>query len=243
MTTSDEAALPKSVELLWRLDQPGGRGPKRGLTLDQILEAAIEVADAEGYAALSMNRVAQQLGFTAMSLYRYVDSKNTLVELLLDRVIGEPPHIPPGTPWRTGLEYWARSEFEVVGRHPWWLDIPLKAPPMGPNNMAWLEAGLATLADTAVPEPVRLQLVMNLSLYVIGRRWAASNVVGGADGEQDFTAALRRVLDPQRFPAVLSALAHSAFDQDDIDWEKADFEFGLARMLDGYESLVRSFES
>ncbi|MGV9817568.1 TetR/AcrR family transcriptional regulator C-terminal domain-containing protein [Nocardia xishanensis] len=166
MTTSDDTALPKSVELLWRLDQPGGRGPKRGLTLDQILEAAIEVADAEGY----------------------------------------------------------------------------EAPPMGPNNMAWLEAGLATLADTPVPEPVRLQLVMNQSLYVIGRRWAARDMTGGSDGEEDFTAVLRRVLDPQRFPAIVSALTNRAFDQDDIDWEKGDFEFGLARMLDGYETLIRSFE-
>lgn len=170
MTTSGDTALPRSVELMWGLGQPGGRGPKRALTLDQILDAATEVADAEGFAALSMNRVAKQLGYTAMSLYRYVDSKNTLVDLLMDRVVGMPPVIAPQTPWRSGLEQWARAEFARLGRHPWWMDIPLSRPPMGPNNMAWLETALGVLAEAAVPDPVKLQLVMNVSMFVVGKR-------------------------------------------------------------------------
>ncbi|GGN90718.1 TetR/AcrR family transcriptional regulator [Nocardia rhizosphaerihabitans] len=240
MTTSGDTALPKSVELMWGLEQPGARGPRRGLTLDQILDAAVAVADAEGYAALSMNRVAKQLGFTAMSLYRYVDSKNTLIDLLMDRVVGEPPAIAADTPWRPGLEQWASAEFERIGRHPWWVDIPLNRPPMGPNNMAWLDAGLRLLGETAVPEPIKLQLVMNLSMFVMGKRRAVRDLQTEEDG--DFASVMARVLDPQRFPSVSAALSASAFYDDEIDWDKADFEFGLARLLDGYEVFIRTFD-
>lgn len=239
MTTSGDRALPKAVELMWGREQPGGRGPKRGLTLDQILDAATEVADAEGYAALSMNRVAKQLGFTAMSLYRYVDSKNTLVDLLMDRVVGQPPDIAAGTPWRLGLERWALAEFERLGRHLWWLDIPLNRPPMGPNNMAWLETALQVLAEAAVPEPVKLQLVMNMSMFVVGKRRFLRDLQVEEGG--DFASVMARVLDPQRFPSVSAALSNAAFDDDDIDWERADFEFGLARLLDGYEVFIATF--
>ncbi|MFF2393268.1 TetR/AcrR family transcriptional regulator [Nocardia sp. NPDC058114] len=239
MTTSGDTALPKAVELMWGREQPGGRGPKRGLTLDQILDAATEVADAEGFAALSMNRVAKQLGFTAMSLYRYVDSKNTLVDLLMDRVVGAPPEIAAGTPWRVGLERWALAEFERLGRHLWWLDIPLSRPPMGPNNMAWLETALRVLAEAAVPEPIKLQLVMNVSMFVVGKRRFLRDLQEEEGG--DFASVMARVLDPQRFPSVSAALSHAAFDDDDIDWERADFEFGLARLLDGYEVFIATF--
>jgi len=250
MTTSEDAAatspaeLPRLIALLWGMAQEGERGPKRGLSLEQILDTAIALADAEGYSALSMNRIAKELGFTAMSLYRYVDSKQTLVQLVLDRIIGPPPAIEAEGDWRTGLRAWAVAEFETGARHPWWLDIPVVGPPMGPNNMAWLEAGLATLKHTTLPEAMRLQLVMNLSLYVVGRSWAARDFIVEAEAEAgyDFEAAMRTVLDPARFPALFSALAHRAFEAD-IDWSRADFEFGLDRMLDGYERYIGSAES
>ncbi|WP_410874819.1 TetR/AcrR family transcriptional regulator [Nocardia sp. A7] len=239
MTTPGDMALPKAVELMWGREQAGGRGPKRGLTLEQILDAATEVADAEGFAALSMNRVAKQLGFTAMSLYRYVDSKNTLVDLLMDRVVGPPPEIAAGTPWRVGLEQWARAEFERLGRHSWWLDIPLSRPPMGPNNMAWLETALQVLAQARAPEAIKLQLVMNASMFVVGKRRFLRDLQQEEGG--DFASVMTRVLDPQRFPSVSAALSNAAFEDGDIDWEKADFEFGLARLLDGYEVFIATF--
>ncbi|MFC4376886.1 TetR/AcrR family transcriptional regulator [Nocardia halotolerans] len=240
MTTSGDTALPRAVELMWGMEQAGGRGPKRTLTLDQILDAATAVADAEGFAALSMNRVAQHLGFTAMSLYRYVDSKNTLVDLLMDRIVGPPPEIADGTPWRAALEQWASAEFERLGRHSWWLDIPLSRPPMGPNNIAWLEAALCALAETPVPEPAKLQLVTNVSMFVVGKRRFLRDLRAEEDGGA-FVAVMARVLDPQRFPAVSAALSAAAFDDDDVDWEQADFEFGLARLLDGYEAFIATF--
>ncbi|QLY33903.1 TetR/AcrR family transcriptional regulator [Nocardia huaxiensis] len=237
MHTPDRAPLPKSMELLWDHTGTGSRGPKRGLSLDQIVQAAITVADAEGYAALSMARVAKELGFTTMSLYRYVDSKDTLVDLLLDRAIGEPPAIPREAGWRTGLEAWAWAEHRAIRAHPWWLDIPMNSPPLGPNNMAWLEAGMSTLAAVPVAEPLKLQLLLNLSLSVIGRTRFLRDMVSRSH-EIDYQEMLLRVVDPTRYPAVHSAISHRAFDSDDIDWDEADFAFFLDRLLDGYEVFI-----
>ncbi|MET9489449.1 TetR/AcrR family transcriptional regulator [Nocardia sp. NPDC006630] len=243
METPEEQALPKLVRLLWDLDDPGSRGPKRGMSLDEILEAAIAVADAEGYAALSMSRVAKQLGFTTMSLYRYVDSKETLVELLLDRLVGAPPALPADAGWRAGLEAWAWGEFRAIRVHPWWLDIPISAPPLGPKNMDWLEAGLTAMADAPLPEPVKLQMVTNLSLYVIGRARFLKDTVQRSEDDTDYAAILAQVLDPARYPAITSALSHRAFDDDDMHWEEADFRFSLDRLLDGYEHFITKFTS
>ncbi|WP_067713728.1 TetR/AcrR family transcriptional regulator [Nocardia yamanashiensis] len=236
----DVRVLPKSVKLLWDLDGAGSRGPKRGLSLDQILDAAIAVADAEGYAALSMSRVAKQLGFTPMSLYRYVDSKETLVELLLDRVIGPAPELPAGDGWRPALEAWAWAEFHAIRAHEWWLDIPMSGPPTGPNNMDWLETGLSALADLPIPEPQRLQLMVNLSLYVIGRTRFLREMTKRAKEEHDYTAVLLQVLDPARYPTVSRALQHNAFEDDGMHWEEADFRFALDRLLDGYERYIET---
>ncbi|MCU1648347.1 MAG: hypothetical protein JWN03_8622 [Nocardia sp.] len=241
METPDRPILPKYVKLLWDLDDPGSRGPKRGMSLDQILEAAIAIADAEGFAALSMSRVAKQLGFTAMSLYRYVDSRDTLIELLMDRIVGAPPTLPADAGWRAGLEAWAWGEFHAIRVHPWWLDIPLSSPPVGPNNMAWLEAGLTAMTDVPIPESLKLQLVTNLSFYVIGRARFLQDTIKQAKDDKDYPAILAQVLDPARFPAITSALSHQAFDDDDMQWEEADFRFALDRLLDGYEHFITKF--
>ncbi|MBH0777028.1 TetR/AcrR family transcriptional regulator [Nocardia bovistercoris] len=237
---SERAVVPKSLALLWGLEEPGGRGPKRGLTLARILDAAVEVADAEGYQALSMNRVARQLGFTAMSLYRYVDSKQTLIDLLLDWVIGEPPDIEPGATWREGLRQWAVAEYLAIERHPWWLEIPLIGPPMGPNNMAWLEAGLSRIAATEIAQPLRLQLVLNLSFYVIGRMRIARGMLTDSVDDDDFADVMSQLVDPARYPNVIAAFATEHPSEDEIDWHRADFEFGLDRLLDGYEHFIRT---
>lgn len=233
-------AIPKALELAWGLDEPGTRGPKKGLTLDRVLDAAIEVADMEGLAALSMSRLAKQLGFTTMSLYRYVDSKDMLIELVSDRVIGPPPEFELGLGWRDALERWASAEFWAINQHPWWLEIPLGAPPAGPNNMAWLEAGLSALEATALDHRSRFQLIMNLTMYVMSRaRLLHEMSQAKAEDEAHYPKILARVLDPERFPAIVNALKAGAFDFDDpVDWDDTDFTFGLERLLDGFEHFV-----
>ena len=111
----------------------------RGLNVDRVVAAAIELADEDGLAAVSMARVAERLGFTTMSLYRHVASKEELVWRMLDIALGPAPEF--ATPdWRTGLERWAHEFRAVLLRHPWGIDIPITG-------------ALATVQPGVVAEP------------------------------------------------------------------------------------------
>ncbi|MFB8102474.1 TetR/AcrR family transcriptional regulator [Streptomyces sp. NPDC056007] len=89
-TTTGSGDIARSLELLWGTGDRPSRGPKPGLTLDRIVTAAVAVADAEGLSAVSMRRLSTELGTGTMSLYRYVPGKAELLDLMLDRVLGEP---------------------------------------------------------------------------------------------------------------------------------------------------------
>ena len=99
--------LPADVALMWRLRETPRRGPKPSLTLDDIVAAAIAIADAEGLAAVSMARVAERLGNSTMALYRHVKSKDDLLVIMSDAALERPEPMPEGIDWRTGLTFWA----------------------------------------------------------------------------------------------------------------------------------------
>ena len=140
--------IPPSIELAWGLRRDGARGPRRGLTLDAIVAAGIEVAASDGVGALSMARIATQLGVGTMSLYRYVASKDELLTLMVDSALGPPPTLPGVGGWRAGLTAWSDGLRDAYRRHPWGLRVPISAPPLGPNNVAWLDRALEALAET-----------------------------------------------------------------------------------------------
>lgn len=240
---STEPAIPHAVELMWGRDAAGSRGPRRGLSLDQVVDAAIAVGDADGYAAISMARVAKRLGFTTMSLYRYVDSKDTLMDLATDRVFGQPPQLDPQLSWREALKFAAHAHLGVLMAHPWILERPLAAPPIGPNNMAWLETELNALSATRLPEPVKLQMVTNLGLYIISRGSLMRQMLNTGDGNNDdgYPDILGQVLSPDQHPALLRAVKAQAFAALDESWEENDLNWGLERLLDGYERFVAQY--
>src|ERR1700733_2820868 len=100
--------LPASIEAAWGVRDRPHKGPKPGLTLPRVVDAAVRVAEAEGLAAVSMSRVAAELGASTMSLYRYVAAKDELLDLMADQAYGPPPPPPePGQGWREGLSQWA----------------------------------------------------------------------------------------------------------------------------------------
>src|SRR5919202_6164918 len=101
---ADGGPLPAIVARAWGLQQPGTRGPRPGLSLERVVDAAIAVARTEGLAAVSMARVATGLGVSSMGLYRYVSGKNELLTLMVDRAWGLPP-APQSAPaeWREGV--------------------------------------------------------------------------------------------------------------------------------------------
>src|SRR6478735_3857094 len=95
--------LPRAVALAWGVAANPQRGPKRELSIERIVDVAVEIADAGGLSAVSMSSVATELGFTPMSLYRYVSAKDDLVLLMQERGIGVPPDsVVQAETWRAG---------------------------------------------------------------------------------------------------------------------------------------------
>jgi AcrR family transcriptional regulator len=140
-----------SSMLVWSLPEPG-RGPQPALGREQIVRAAVKIADAEGVSAATMRRVATALGSsTPMSLYRYVGNKDGLVDLMLDAVVGEVavPAEPTGD-WRADLRLLALENWAMMQRHPWYAELVHTRPPLGPQALARTEFGLAVLTRTGV---------------------------------------------------------------------------------------------
>src|SRR6202453_3960090 len=138
--------LPPGLDLLWGRRAPGRRGPKPGLSVDGIVDAAVRIADAEGLEAVSMARVAKELGFTTMSLYRYVASKDELLQLMWNASAqGAETLELEGSDWRSRLQSWAEMQREGIDRHPWITQMPMAAPPLAPNSLSFVERGLETM--------------------------------------------------------------------------------------------------
>jgi AcrR family transcriptional regulator len=222
-----EPPLPRALELLW--GQPTSTRP-RGLSRERIVEAAIELADADGLGALSMARLAERLGCGTMSLYRHVANKEELLTFMLSAGPGPPPRPKDGTDWRGALMDWATGLWDVYHRHPWILEAAAAGPPADPGQLAWLDAGLASLGGTGLAERDKLAAVMAVLHYARGA--AALDIEAAHVDGPEYSALLRRLLDVERFPALAAALQEGAFDAGDDD-PLADFHSGLGQLLDG----------
>jgi AcrR family transcriptional regulator len=161
--------------LVWTLPEPPGR-PVASLSRPAILAAALAVADAEGAAALTMRRVATELGSsTPMSLYRYVGSKDGLVDLMIDAVYGE-IEVPdrPGGDWRADLESLARRTWAVISRHLWFGQLVHTRPPFGPNALRYFDFRFAALEPLGLDADGMGQIVTAIDGYLIGAALAVA---------------------------------------------------------------------
>ncbi|MEV5510962.1 TetR/AcrR family transcriptional regulator [Streptomyces orinoci] len=220
--------------LLWGPHAAPARGPRRTLDLDRIARAGIELADAEGLAALSMQRLAERLGVTKMALYRYVPGKTELVALLVDAAIGPYPPEAGGEDWRTALEDWAVRLLAVFRRHPWALGATVGPRLPGPAELSWLEAVVAALDGTGLGGAERMDAAVLLTGHVrmISEQSPAAGPSPGV--EEQLTAAIGEVLTEHgdRFPALTAALATGPEGRENA------WEFGLRRILDGLAALI-----
>lgn len=242
---SHKADPNRTLDLLWGVQQVSLRGPKPALSLQQIVEAGIKVADAEGVAAVSMRRVADELGFTTMSLYRYVPSKTDLLELMVENA-GLIADVPEGlTGWRAKLRWWAEDTAGLYRRRRWALDVPLNAPPMGPNQVKRMEQALTALDDTGLSGGEMLGILVALSGFVRGHAQLASTLADveartGTSQElwdQAYGRMLTEFVDPALHPTLARVIGEGGFEgfeqQQEDDWLGDDFTFGLDLVLDG----------
>jgi AcrR family transcriptional regulator len=258
------------MELLWGEPDRPRRGPKPRLTVAQIVRAAIEIADAEGLAGLSMRRVADHLGVTAMSLYTYIPGKAELLDVMLDTVYGEdvdPPTAtrrPPegttagdqtgatetaaGVGWRARLERLARQNYARYRRHPWLLQVATSRPVLGPNLLARWDRELAAIDGLGLTDIEMDLLITLLGDYVHGAARAAVEAdqaeqrTGMTDEQwwRSYGPLLAQVIDVARFPVAARVGETAGVEYQAATDPARSFEFGLPRVLDGIEAYVRA---
>jgi AcrR family transcriptional regulator len=191
-----------------------GRPPTR--TRAEVVAAAIAIADAEGLAAVSMRRVAADLGAGVMSLYTYVPDKENLVELMIDEVVGE-QELPgaASTDWRAELLHLARGQRELMLRHPWLPTALSIRQALGPNVLAHLEYTLGVLEPTGLDGQTRLEVIALLTGFVaiqVGHELAEARAVQrtGVSTEQmldERTRRLRAAAESGKYPQFARILA------------------------------------
>jgi AcrR family transcriptional regulator len=227
------AGAPRStsLDLLWTLDQRPAKSPRPALTLAGIAEAAVQIADAYGIDAVSMQKVAERVGATKMALYRYVASKADLVAVMTETAVGAPPDmdtVPGG--WRPKLlrQTWQPRR--------WLPHVTTGERIMGPKEIGWTEAAVHALSNTGLSGRQRMDAVFLLSGHVRNNLSSA--------GTQPWNT--KRQLDPQlgelirghsrQFPALLAAIDDgrgSDGGPHDNGWS-----FGLQCILDGIEAAI-----
>ena len=234
--------LPRGIALAWGVAANPQRGPKREMTVERIVDAAVEIADADGLAAVSMAAVAARLGYTPMSLYRYVSAKDDLVLLMYEAATGVPPEtVREATGWRAQLTAIFHAQTGVFTEHPWMLDIPISGSPVTPNSAAYLDAMLTALAETPLSEEERVATALAITGHA---RWYGTVLAGYArtSRERGMTpdeiteyedALFAALITAEEFPALRRAVDSGVFRT-----EADPFVFGLARTLDGVQAYL-----
>jgi AcrR family transcriptional regulator len=248
----------RSMALLWRTsDSTDVRapGPKPGLSLDMIVDAAIAVADERGMGALSMRAVGERLGRTAMALYTYLPGKGELVDLMYDRVFAElPTDYDLGAGWRAAVTSWADDVWAFYLRHPWVLQVSQARPVLGPNEFGVTETLVRILSNTGLEARVLRRLVGTLVHVVRGAAQAVAESRQAPDvtdmSEEQWWYARSAMLEEvapdfaERFPLLARLHTASADRPDDdatpyMERENTEtLELGLAVLLDGIEAAI-----
>lgn len=238
--TRPDPVLP----LLWRdpeQDAPVRRGPKQQVSLDAVLDAAIELADAEGLAALSMRRLAQRVGLGAMSLYTYVPGRDELVVLMVDHVLGRSDRPPHEEDARRRIESVAESAFEELRTHPWLLDTSDLRAWLGPNSTDRYEWQLSAVDGLGLSD-VEMDQAVTLLEGIAATALRAHHAVVAAERRSGLTEldwwnanadALVALMGDREFPLAsrigqaAGELYQAASDPD------RQFRFALDRVIDG----------
>lgn len=196
---------------LWRRPERSGVGPKPEHSRAGIAAVAIEIADRDGLAAVSIRGVAAGLGAGAASLYRYLKSHAELIELMIDTVSGEYDLAPSHEPPPVQLLNLARQGRSIMHRHPWLAPLLLTRPSMGPNALGYLERALSALETVDLPGPAKLQAVAMMT--AIASAFVQNELAAAGDSAADPDGAMARPLylaDAARsgnYPLLAGALA------------------------------------
>ncbi len=239
----------RTLALLWgAAEQPRRRGPTRSVTVGQVVDAALEIADQQGLDAVTVRAVAAAVGVSAMSVYTYVPGKAELLDLMVDACYLRMQRVPWGRErWRRRLTTVAEHNRELLDAHPWLTEVAaLSRPPLGPGLMAKYEHELAAFDHTGLSDlDIDAALAHLLGFVQAHCRFAhdARRIrTDSALSDSDWWAAnepiLAKAFDPATHPRAVR-VGTAAGSAHGTAWsaERA-WEFGLDRTLDGLAALI-----
>ncbi|MFC9252612.1 TetR/AcrR family transcriptional regulator [Amycolatopsis thailandensis] len=223
--------------LVWERPEPPSRPALAPLSRDRIVRTAIELADADGLDAVSLRKIATALDVGPMRLYGYIDSKEELLDLMVDAAHAEIR--PAGEGWRETLRSFAEAMRRTVQEHEWLAELLGGRPRLGPQTMASAEAVMAELNDLGVD--AIMPVVAAVNAYTIGavRREIAERRAERATGmdekrwQAEFGPYLTRAFASGKLPTLATVVRDAAH----LDADET-FRIGLDCLLDGIEARV-----
>jgi AcrR family transcriptional regulator len=234
---------------VWTRGDRASRKPR--YSREDIAATAVRICDTEGIDALSMRRLAQELGAGTMTLYHYVQTKDEVLTLVSDAVMAEvlvPDDHPLPRDWRAAVTVIAERTKACLQRHPWLFDIT-DDPPIGPNQVRHFDQTLAAVASLDLPLRDRLDIVTMVDEYTFGHcLHARQNVRPEHPGEGHFTegmaAYLADLLATGEYPELQRladdiGIAEALAVVDEHGRDEGRFRRGLDRLLDGIEADLR----
>ncbi|MGI9002163.1 MAG: TetR/AcrR family transcriptional regulator [Pseudonocardia sp.] len=197
-------------ESIWLRPVPtSGIGRPAEWSREQITASAIAVADADGLAAVTMRRVATELGTGAASLYRHLATRGDLLDLMIDHAFGEYEPAPDTGDWRADLVADHLQRLRYLRSRPWLLDAVLDRPPLGPNVVRLVERTLARLATHPASGSAKMETIGVLTGMV--QTYAQNERPGTGVLDEDFIAAQAAILmcavDDGTHPHLAAALS------------------------------------
>jgi AcrR family transcriptional regulator len=228
---------------VWTRTERGMRKPR--FNRDEIAAAAIRIADAEGFEAVSMRRLAAELDAGTMTLYHYVSTKDELLTLIFDAFLAEIV-LPPGRrmprDWKAAVMLIARRSRDALRRHPWILDIA-DDPNIGPNAMRHFDQAWQALSSLDASFDDKLDLIMVVDEYVFGFCMHERNNVTDDASDAELVDYIGALLDDGEYPALSHMVAEMGLDQ---LWSRIHthargpgrFDRNLARLLSGFEASL-----
>jgi AcrR family transcriptional regulator len=197
-----------------------------------------------------MSRVAKELGTSAMSLYRYVASKNELLMLMVDGAFGQVDVAEPteGT-WRERLWNWSLIELAAYRQFPWVTRIPVSGAPIMPKQILFMEWGLRTLGDTKLHEHEKLSVILLVTSFTRSFALLSGDIAAAVESGEPMAQAtarfgvlIKRLTTAAEFPALHAVVDSGTFEEEEAELLDYDFYFGLERILDGVAMLMAGRE-
>jgi AcrR family transcriptional regulator len=235
-------AQPQAPPVIWMLPERPARGPKPAHSRDEITAAAMRIADAEGLDAVTMRRVASEVGCGTMTLYRYVPTKDHLFDLMIDATAaeGDLEERLTGTGWRADLRALAQIHRDVLLRHPWLIPLQSGRPSFGPNSMRAIEVGFGVFDGLGLDTDQMLIMFGTLTAYIRGAVAAelAEQEAQRRTGlnQEQWTAWMapyvRKLVESGEYPMFNRIIIEAKLPHSDGGPAES-FALGLERVLDG----------